>query len=151
MFYAPTVNAYKRFQSNSFAGVTRNWGIDNRTVGYRVINESAKKARLECRIGGADLNPYTALAAMLGAGLRGIEKKLVLGPAGEGNCYEAPGFETVPRTLDDALALTRPCRAIREVLNPAFVDNMLRIGTFESEVFKSQVTDLERRRYLEMA
>lgn len=151
MFYAPTVNAYKRFQSNSFAGVTRNWGIDNRTVGYRVINESAKKARLECRIGGADLNPYTALAAMLGAGLRGIEKKLTLPPPGEGNCYEAPGAESVPTTLDAALAKARDSKAVREVLNPEFVDNLIRIGEFETGIFRSQVTDLERRRYLEMA
>jgi glutamine synthetase len=151
LFYAPTVNSYKRFQSNSFAGVTRSWGIDNRTVGYRVINESAKKARLECRIGGADLNPYTALATMLGAGLRGIEKKLTPPPPGTGNCYETPGVESVPTTLEAALAAARDSKAIREVLHPEFVDNMLRIGAFETSVFRSQVTDLERRRYLEMA
>ncbi|MDZ4735364.1 MAG: glutamine synthetase family protein [Rhodospirillaceae bacterium] len=151
MFYAPTVNAYKRFQSNSFAGVTRNWGVDNRTVGYRVINESAKKARLECRIGGADLNPYTALATMLGAGLRGIEKKLTPPAPGEGNCYETPGAESVPMTLDAALAVARDSAAIREVLNPEFVDNLIRIGDFETGIFRAQVTDLERRRYLEMA
>jgi glutamine synthetase len=151
MFYAPTVNSYKRFQSNSFAGVTRTWGIDNRTVSYRVINESAKKARLECRIGGADLNPYTALAAMLGAGMRGIEKKMTPPPAGVGNCYETPGVESVPKTLDDALAATRDSAPIREVLTPDFVDNLIRIGDFETGIFKEQVTDLERRRYLEMA
>ena len=151
MFYAPTHNSYKRFQSNSFAGVTRNWGVDNRTVGYRVVNESAKRARLECRIGGADLNPYTALATMLGAGLRGIEKKLTPPPAGVGNCYETPGVESVPTTLDAALAAARDSKAIREVLHPEFVDNLLRIGAFETSIFRSQVTDLERRRYLEMA
>jgi glutamine synthetase len=88
---------------------------------------------------------------MLGAGLRGIEKKLTPPPAGEGNCYETPGVESVPTTLDAAMAATRDSRAIREVLHPEFVDNMLRIGEFETGVFRSQVTDLERRRYLEMA
>jgi len=151
MFYAPTINSYKRFQSNSFAGVTRSWGIDNRTVAYRAINESAKKARLECRIGGADLNPYTALATMLGAGLRGIEKKLAPPPPGEGNCYETPGIESVPRTFDEAMARTRASKAVREVLNPEFIDNLLMVGNFESGVFKEQVSDIERRRYLEMA
>jgi glutamine synthetase len=151
MFYAPFVNSYKRFQSNSFAGVTRSWGVDNRTVGYRVINETPKKARLENRIGGADLNPYTALATMLGAGLRGIEQKMTPPPPGEGNCYETPGIESVPDHFDAAMDAARDSRAIREVLNPDFVDNMLRIGGFESRIFREQVTDLERRRYLEMA
>jgi glutamine synthetase len=72
--YAPFVNSYKRYQPESFAGSTRTWGIDNRTVMLRVINSSAGSCRVENRLGGADLNPYVAFACCLGAGIRGMRK-----------------------------------------------------------------------------
>lgn len=148
LFYAPNVNSYKRLQSMSFAGTTRNWGIDNRTVGYRAINQSGGKCRLEIRIGGADLNPYIAIATGLGAGLRGMEKKLQAPPPATGNAYEQE-TERVPATLAQAIAATEASEGIREILPPALVDNMLRIAKFELGVFQTTVTDLERRRYLE--
>lgn len=150
LFYAPNVNSYKRFQAQSFAGTTRNWGIDNRTVGYRAVNQSGGKCRLEIRIGGADLNPYLAIATGLGAGLRGIEKKLKAPPPVTGNAYEDK-VEHVPATLAQAVAAAKNHAGIREVLSPALVDNALRIAEFELGVFQSTVTDLERRRYMETA
>lgn len=149
LFYAPNVNSYKRMQSNSFAGTTRIWAIDNRTAGFRAINESAGKARLEIRVGGADINPYLAIATGLGAGLRGIREELTPPPAAEGNTYEQDNMETVPPTLAAAIAATDGSSAIREVLSPEIVENTLRIARYEAGVFDGTVTDLERRRYIE--
>jgi glutamine synthetase len=151
LFYAPFVNSYKRFQPDSFAGVMRTWGIDNRTASLRVINEDAAKCRVEHRVGGADLNPYIAFSALLGAGLRGIDKELALEPPHQGNTYEDAEVETVPLTLPAAIEAAEGDPRIREVLNPALVDNLIRIARFEAGVFDQTVTDLERRRYYEMA
>lgn len=148
LFYAPNVNSYKRFQSLSFAGTTKNWGIDNRTVGFRAINQSGGKCRLEIRLGGADVNPYLAIATGLGAGLRGIEKNLDAPPASAGNAYEDQ-VERIPNTLAAAVAAAANDKAIREVLPPTVVENALRIARFELGVFEGTVTDLERRRYME--
>jgi glutamine synthetase len=148
LFYAPNVNSYKRMQSGSFAGTTRCWGVDNRTAGYRAINESAGKCRLEVRIGGADLNPYLGIATALGAGLRGIELALEPPEPGRGNNYEQSA-ETVPVDLVAAVAAVERSTAIREILPSALVDNALRIARFEIGVFRGTVTDLERRRYME--
>ena len=148
LFYAPNVNSYKRMQAGSFAGTTRCWGVDNRTAGFRAINESAGKARLEIRVGGADLNAYLAIATGLGGGLRGIENGLKPPPAASGNSYEQD-VETVPPTLAEAIAATETGEAIRGILSDALVDNAIRIARFELNVFQATVTDLERRRYME--
>ncbi|HSH43921.1 MAG TPA: glutamine synthetase family protein [Arenicellales bacterium] len=151
LFFAPFVNSYKRFQPDSFAGVMRTWGIDNRTVSLRVINEDAAKCRVEHRVGGADLNPYVAFSTLLGAGLRGVDKELPLEPPHEGNTYSDATAETVPLSLAQAIDAAESDPRIREVLSPAMVDNLLRIARFEAGVFDQTVTDLERRRYYEMA
>jgi len=151
LFFAPFVNSYKRFQLDSFAGVTATWAVDNRTAGLRVINRGPAGTRVEHRVGGADLNPYIALATCLGAGLRGIEHELELPPAGEGNCYHVEGAETVAMTLAEAAQEARASAALKEVLPPEFVDNMAFIAEFENNIFETRITDLERRRYLEMA
>ncbi|MBS0234057.1 MAG: glutamine synthetase [Proteobacteria bacterium] len=148
LFYAPNVNSYKRLQSMTFAGTTRNWAVDNRTTGLRAINQSPKKTRLEIRMGGADLNPYYAMSIGIGAGLRGIRLGLTPPPAASGNAYD-DAVEKVPQSLAAAIALAKDDQAIREVLSPEVVDNALRIANFELGVFQSTVTDLERRRYME--
>lgn len=151
LFFAPFVNSYRRFQPDSFAGVMKTWGVDNRTASLRVINENAPACRVEYRVGGADLNPYTAFATLIGAGLRGMEQKITLQPPHEGNTYEDGEAESVPLSLEEAIEAAAASQAIREVLPPAFVDNLLRIARFEAGVFHNTVTDLERRRYFEMA
>ncbi len=151
LFVAPFVNSYKRFQDDSFAGVTRSWSLDNRTTGLRVINTSAGSMRLEHRIGGADLNPYTAFSALIGAGLRGVDSKLKLAKPAVGNAYFAAGAERVPTSLDAAADLADRTAAVREILPADFVDNLLTLARFESSVFRQTVTDLELRRYYEMA
>lgn len=151
LFFAPFVNSYKRFLPDSFAGSMQTWGVDNRTVTYRVINSSASKCRLENRLGGSDLNPYVSFAACIGSGLRGIERRLKLPEAGTGNCYYTPGAATAPRSLEEAAHEAAASPVAKEILSPAMVDNLVRIALFEADVFKGRVTDLERRRYFEMA
>ncbi len=151
LFFAPVTNSYKRFQPDSFAGFVATWGIDNRTVSLRVINSSPGKMRMENRIGGADINPYVAFAASLGAGLRGIDRKSRLPQASEGNSYHRGDVASVPRTLGEAIDAVRESPAIKEVLSAAIVDNLIRIASFEDATVRGKVTDVERRRYLEMA
>ncbi len=151
LFIAPFVNSYKRFQDDSFAGVTRCWSIDNRTSGLRVINTGAGKTRLEHRIGGADLNPYTAFAVLFGAGMRGVDKKMRLPAPVDGNAYHVQGLDHVPRTLEEAADLADTTPAIREILPAAFVDNLIDLARYECSVFRETVTDLELRRYYEMS
>jgi len=150
LFFAPVTNSYKRFQPDSFAGFLATWGIDNRTVSLRVINSSAGKMRVENRIGGADLNPYVAFAASLGAGLGGATRKLKLPPPSEGNSYHRIDVDTVPRTLEEAITAARASASLKEVIAPAIVDNLIRIASFEDATVRGKVTDVERRRYLEM-
>jgi len=151
LFVAPFVNSYKRFQDDSFAGVTRCWSLDNRTAGLRVINTGAGKTRLEHRIGGADVNPYTAFAVLIGSGLYGVDNKLRLAPPLDGNTYHTKGLDHVPRTLEEACDLADATPAVREILPADFVDNILTVSRYECSVFRETVTDLELRRYYEMS
>ena len=98
-FLAPYVNSYKRFQAGTFAPTKAIWSRDNRTAGFRLCGEGSKAIRSECRIGGADLNPYLAFAALLAAGLAGIDEKLALEPAFVGDAYHAREH---PRGAQDA-------------------------------------------------
>jgi glutamine synthetase len=148
--FAPFVNSYKRYQPDSFAGSTRAWGIDNRTVGLRVINSSPKSCRVENRLGGADLNPYVAFASCIGSGIRGMRKELPLSPPVEGNAYQMAHVESVPASLREACQVAAAAPALREIFGPAFIDNLVRIAEFEASACDKRVTDVERRRYLEM-
>jgi len=148
--FAPFVNSYKRFQPDSFAGSTRTWGIDNRTVTLRVINTSAGSCRLEHREGGADLNPYVAFACCLGTALRGMSRKLPLPPRIEGNGYQAADVETVPTSLREASALAAASTELKDIFAPGFMDNLVRIAAYEASACEQRVSDIERRRYFEM-
>lgn len=151
LLFAPFMNSYRRFQPDSFAGVMKTWGVDNRTASLRVINEDPDKCRIEHRVGGADLNPYVAFAGLLGAGIRGIEKGIQLQPPHTGNTYEDLEAECVPQSLSEAIVAARCGDSLKEIIHPALADNLLRIAEFEVGVFNRVVTDLERRRYFEMA
>ena len=149
IFLAPFVNSYKRFQLGSFAGVKRTWGYNNRTVSLRAIVDSPESARLEHRVGGADLNPYVAFAYLLGAGMRGIENTLEPGLPYGGNAYNAD-VESVPLSLREAVEVAEAAPVLKDIINPAMVDNLIRLARFEYGVFDQTVTELERRRYFEM-
>ena len=104
-FLAPYINSYKRFQVGTFAPTKAVWSRDNRTAGFRLCGENSKAIRIECRIGGADLNPYLAFAALIAAGLAGIEEKLKLARAAFGRrLFTAPSCSEVPKTLREAAA-----------------------------------------------
>ena len=98
-FLAPYINSYKRFAKGTFAPTKTVWSIDNRTAGFRLCGEGTKGVRVECRIGGSDLNPYLGQAAMLAAGLKGVEDKLELPPPTQGDVYEDDAAQEIPRTL----------------------------------------------------
>ena len=106
-FLAPYINSYKRFQAGTFAPTKAIWSRDNRTAGFRLCGEGTKAIRIECRIGGADLNPYLAFAALIAAGLAGIEQKLTLEPAHVGDAYQGKSLREVPKTLREATELMK--------------------------------------------
>jgi glutamine synthetase len=148
--FAPYVNSYKRFRDESLAGILAGWGVDNRTVGLRALTTSPGSCRVEHRIGGADLNPYVAFAAALGAGLRGVRQGLPLPEPLTGNAYRAEGIPRVPPSLADAVALFERSAVVREILAAPFAENLAVVARLELEAFATIVTDLERRRCFEM-
>jgi glutamine synthetase len=147
-FLAPTINSYKRFQAGTFAPTKAVWGFDNRTLGYRVVG-AGPSLRAECRIPGADVNPYLAFAATIAAGLYGIEQKLELEPPVAGNAYEDRTLREVPKTLREALALLDGSKALREGLGTGVVEHYLHTGRWEQFEYDRRVTDWELKRNFE--
>jgi glutamine synthetase len=147
LFYAPNVNSYKRFAKGSFAPTAVAWGRDNRTCAVRVVGHG-DALRLELRVPGADVNPYLALAAMIAAGLHGLDAELELEDPLPGNAYTSDKPH-VPATLTQA----RDGFAASEVASNAFgqevVDHYLNYARVELEAFEAHVTDWERVRGFE--
>ena len=147
-FYAPTVNAYKRYQAGSFAPTRIAWGWDNRTCGFRICGEGGG-FRVENRIPGADANPYLAFAATIAAGLHGVHKGLRPPPMYEGNAYEDAALPQVPKTLRDALAALEASEIARATLGPRVVEHYLQHGRLEQQAYDQSVTDWELIRHFE--
>jgi glutamine synthetase len=147
IFVAPTVNSYKRFAAGSWAPTTLAWGYDNRTCGFRVVGHGSA-VRPETRIPGADANPYLAFAALLAAGLHGIEEKLELAPAFEGNAYESD-VERFPHALREAIARLESSGVARRLLGDDVIDHYLNYARTEQELFDKTVTGYERERMFE--
>lgn len=147
-FYAPTVNSYKRFEDGSWAPTRIAWCADNRTAGFRVVGHG-ESLRIECRIPGADCNPYLAFAAMLASGLDGIQQKSEPPAIFEGDVYAAKHLPRVPYSLGEAIETFKTSSFVAR----AFGDDVLAHYThfFETErnAFGRAVTDWERRRYFE--
>lgn len=149
-FLAPYINSYKRFMAGTFAPTRAIWSFDNRTAGYRICGAETRSIRLECRVGGADLNPYLAFAALLAAGLDGIEKKMTLEPAFSGDAYDpAKQLREVPKTLRDARALLDGSRFLRNAMGDDVIDHYVHTADWEQFEFDRRVTDLELRRGFE--
>jgi glutamine synthetase len=146
-FYAPNINSYKRFASASFAPTAVAWGRDNRTCALRVVGHGAG-LRVENRVGGGDLNPYLAVAAMLAGGLHGIEHELELEPALEGNAYTSDK-PRVPSTLQEARDLLAGSTMARAAFGDEVVDHYVNAADVEITAFNAAVTDWERRRGFE--
>jgi len=146
--YAPTVNSYKRYRAASWAPTRLAWSYDNRTAGFRVVGRG-QSLRIECRIPGADCNPYLAYAAALASGLDGIAKRIEPPPLFEGDMYAARDLPRVPATLDEATTLFAESRFAQETFGAEVVEHYAHFFRTEQEAYERAVTDWERRRYFE--
>jgi glutamine synthetase len=147
LWYAPNVNSYKRFASQSFAPTAVAWGHDNRTCALRVVGHGASK-RIELRLPGADVNPYLALSAIIAAGLHGMDAELALEPPVGGSAYAADKPH-VPTTLREAHDLFASSAVAREAFGTEVVDHYLNNARVELAAFEAAVTDWERVRGFE--
>ncbi|HEV2379267.1 MAG TPA: glutamine synthetase family protein [Terriglobia bacterium] len=146
----PTVNSYKRLVPGVWAPTNATWGIDNRTVALRgILGPSPQSVRVEYRLGGADINPYLAIAASLASGLHGIENRLDPPEpvSGDGYAAEAPAL---PASLDEATRRLAESTLAPELLGKDFVDHYVRTRQWEVRQHQKAVTDWERERYFEI-
>lgn len=149
LMLAPYVNSYKRFVVGMFAPTKAVWSLDNRTAGFRVCGENTRAIRVECRIGGADLNPYMACAALLAAGLAGIEQELALEPAIVGDIYHAKRVREIPKTLGEAAGLANRSKMLRAAFGDDVVDHYVHAAEWELHEQNRVVTDWEVKRGFE--
>jgi len=145
--FAPNVNSSKRFVAGSFAPTAVAWGVDNRTCAFRVVGEGPS-LRVETRVPGGDVNPYVAVAALLAAGLHGMEQELALEPPVAGNAYAADAAR-VPSTLTAATELFEQSAVARAAFGDDVVDHYAHAARIELAAFESAVTDWERIRGFE--
>ncbi|MEO9223760.1 MAG: glutamine synthetase family protein [Acidimicrobiales bacterium] len=146
--YAPTVNSYKRYVDGSWAPTRIAWSYDNRTAGVRIVG-SGSSLRIECRVPGADCNPYLTLAGLLASGLAGIEAKQEPPPAFRGDVYAAEDLPRVPRSLPEATERFRASSFARGTFGDDVVDHYAHFFATESAAYAAAVTDWERKRYFE--
>jgi glutamine synthetase len=149
--YWPTINSYKRLVDGFWAPVKPTWAVDNRTASFRVIVGSPKSTRLETRCPGADMNPYLAVAAVLAAGLDGVEKglKLTTKPI-TGNNQGAENIARAPRTLIETTRIFRESKIARDWFGDDFVDHFAATREWEWRQWLDAVTDWELKRYFEI-
>jgi glutamine synthetase len=145
--YAPNINSYKRYVPGSFAPTAVRWGPDNRTCALRLVGHGPS-LRVENRVPGGDVNPYLAVAAMIAAGLHGIDNELPLEPAVEGNAYLDTSAR-VPHTLRDALELWGKSDLAREAFGAEVMEHYANYARVELEAYDAAVTDWELRRSFE--
>jgi len=150
LLFAPYVNSYKRFRAGSFAPTAIAWAVDNRTAGFRIVGSGAS-LRVECRIPGADANPYLAFAATLAAGLDGLSKRIEPPPRFSGDAYAGADLPRVPATLPEAIAEFESSALFRDAFGAAVVEHLVHFARTEQRKFDETVTTWERRRYLERA
>jgi glutamine synthetase len=148
LLLAPHINSYKRYAAGSFAPTTVAWGHDNRTCSLRVVGHGPS-LRFENRVGGADLNPYLALSAIIASGLHGIDAGLELEPALEGSAYAAHERPKLPATLAHARELFASSEVAEEAFGEDVVAHYLNAADVELATFQSAVTDWERVRGFE--
>jgi glutamine synthetase len=148
-FLAPYVNSYKRFQAGTFAPTKMVWSRDNRTSAFRLCGAATSAIRIECRIGGADLNPYLAFAALIAAGLRGIEDGLELAPPFAGDAYAGEHLPEVPKTLREATACLERSAMLKAAFGEAVVEHYLHTARWEQFEYDRRVTDWELMRGFE--
>jgi glutamine synthetase len=145
LFIAPSVNSYKRYATESWAPTSVSWGRDNRTCGFRIVGHG-QSHRIECRIPGADVNPYLGYAALLAAGLDGIENEIDPGPELKGNAYEAGEAEPFPSSLRQAVDNWEGSELAKRAFGEDVWAHYLNYGRTEQRLFDEVVTDYERTR-----
>jgi len=148
LFLAPNVNSYKRYQAASFAPTRIAWAYDNRTTAFRVVGHE-DSLRVECRVPGADANPYLAFAALLAAGLDGLRQQTEPPPLFSGDAYQREDLPQVPKSLPEAIALAEESVFLREAFGEEVLEHYLHFARVEQRKFEAVVTDWERRRYFE--
>ena len=148
VFYAPTVNSYKRYVDASWAPTRLAWSYDNRTAGFRVVGKG-NSLRIECRIPGADCNPYLAFAGMLASGLEGIRTQIEPPAIFEGDIYEARHLPRVPYSLQEAMDVFAESAFAKRVFGEQVVAHYAHYFRTEWEAWQGAVTDWERKRYFE--
>ena len=147
-FIAPNINSYKRYASLSWAPVNIVWGRDNRTTGFRLVGHG-NALHVENRFPGGDMNAYLTYAAMVGAGLYGIEHELPLAPEFKGNGYVATGVERMPRALWEGIQALERSEAAVEIFGQDVVDHYLNAARVERDTYDSMVHPWDRQTYLE--
>ena len=151
---APTVNSYSRLVKGFWAPTASAWGVENRTTALRVIPGSKKSQRVEFRVGAADANPYLAAAAVIGAGLLGIEKKLKLGKPVVGNAYDVqasfPEALQFPTNLRSSVANLDASKEARSIFGKEFVEHFVATREWEVREYEKAITDWQLKRYFEI-
>ncbi|MBM7061375.1 glutamine synthetase [Pseudomonas sp. UL073] len=148
-FLAPYINSYKRFQVGTFAPTRAVWSRDNRTAGFRLCGEGSKAIRIECRIGGADLNPYLAYAALIAAGLAGIDEGLELAKPYEGDAYQNARLPEVAKTLRDGAEALKKSKMLKQAFGEEVVAHYLHTANWEQSEYDRRITDWELKRGFE--
>lgn len=148
LWFAPTINAYKRYQPGSWAPTKIAWARDNRTTGFRIVGRG-NACRIENRMPGGDANPYLAFAAMIAAGLAGMDEGLDCGPEYKGNAYTDAKLPALPSSLAEAADLFERSKLARKAFGDGVVDFSVRHARLEVAAFSSAVTDWEKVRYFE--
>ena len=146
--YAPTINSYKRYQDASWAPTRVAWSYDNRTAGFRIVG-SGSSLRIECRIPGADTNPYLAYAAVLASGMDGIHNRIEPPPIFSGDVYQAAELPRVPYTLRDATDGFASSQFVKQAFGELVQEHYTHFFQVEQKAFDNSVTDWERWRYFE--
>lgn len=148
VLYAPTVNSYKRFRDGSWAPTRLAWSRDNRTAGFRVVG-AGPSLRIECRLPGADVNPYLAYAAALASGLDGVAHRTEPPASSDGDVYGDTSLPAIPATLERALERFQGSELAVAALGADVVEHYAHFFGVEVEAHHAAVTDWERARYFE--
>jgi glutamine synthetase len=148
VMYAPTINSYKRYQDGSWAPTALAWSTDNRTTGFRIVGHD-QSLRIECRIPGADVNPYLLYAAVLASGLDGLEHRIEPPPHFDGDAYSSSDLTPLPTTLSAATNLFIASDFARRTFGEAVVEHYGHFFATEVAASERAVTDFERSRYFE--
>jgi glutamine synthetase len=148
LLFCPYVNSYKRFLAGSFAPTAVVWSVDNRSAAFRVCSPQSRAIRVEQRIGGADLNPYIAIAAVLASGLSGLEQGLDLAAPIQGSAYRE-GLPQIPKQFAKAITLAQNSTMLREALGAEVMEHCLQAARWELSEYERAITDWEIQRGFE--